>query len=305
VDMLRSRSVLDRVIEDYDLKTVYGTKELDVAESALTAMTTVESQRDGLIRITVQDSSPQRAAALANDYLHQLDLLNSHLVLTSVGEERAYLERELFKEKDALADAEVALKQVQETTSGVTPDAAASAQLGAVESARAQLRATQIRLDSLLTGETEDNPEVVRLRSEIAGLSAQLEELQRGSNSSANGMPTLQVPAQTLIYTRRLRDVKFHEELYGLLEKQFEEAKQQEAKTPSIVQILDRAVPSTHKAWPPRTYYCIMAAIFGTIAGVFLVAFWALVRAYVRNPANADKLHQIRTLYRRRSQEPL
>ena len=302
-DMVKSRTIADRLIDDYDLKSVYAARDLDTAESHLASMTTVEAQRDGLIRVTVQDTSRQRAAALANDYLHQLDLLNSRLVLTSVGEERAYLERELFKEKDSLADAEVALKEVQENTSGVPPEAAASAQLGALESTRAQLRADQIHLAALLTGDTDANPEVVRLRSEIAGLFSQLEELQRGVSSSSNGTPTSQVPEQALTYTRRFRDVKFHEELYDLLEKQFEEAKQQEAKTPSIVQVLDPAVPSLHRAWPRRTYSCIMAAIFGTVTGIFLVSLWALILAYMRNPANAEKLQQLKTLYRRQSQE--
>jgi tyrosine-protein kinase Etk/Wzc len=305
-DMLRSRSIADRLIEDYDLKKAYHCEKaesLDVCENQLAAMTKVETLREGVVRVTVQDTSPERAAGLANDYLHQLDILNSHLVLTSVGEERKYLEGEMIKEKDALADAEVALKQVQESTSGVAPEAAASAQLSALESTRVQLRADQIRLASLLVAETEENPEVIRLRSQIAGLNSQLEQLQRGEASSTNGTPTSQVPEQTLIYTRRLRDVKFHETLFGLLEKQFEEAKEQEAKTPTIVQVLDPAVPSRRKAWPPRTYYCIMAGIFGIIAGVLLVALRAIVLSYLRNPANVEKLKQLKTFYHARPKQ--
>jgi len=303
IDMLKSRTVADRIIDDYDLKKVYKNEDLQQDEVALAALTKIESEREGLIRVTVQDTSRDRAAALANDYFHQLDLLNSHLVLSSVGEERAYLERELVKEKDALADAEVALKQTQEITSGVTPEAEASAQLSALEQTRVQLRADQVRLGALLTGETEENPEVIRLRSEINGLTGQLGALQSGSTSVSNGTPTSQVPEQTLLYTRRLRDVKFHEELYELLEKQFEEAKQQEAKTPSIVQVLDPAIPSLHKAWPPRTYYCILAAIFGTVGGVVLVSLWALIGAYMRHPENAEKLRQLKALYRKQANE--
>jgi len=299
VDMVKSRTVADRIIDDYDLKTVYNNKNIEQDELTLASRTKIESEREGLIRVTVEDTSRDRAAALANDYFHQLDLLNSHLVLSSVGEERAYLERELLKEKDALADAEVALKQTQETTSGVPPEAVASAQLTALELTRVQLRGDQVKLDALLTGETEENPEVIRLRGEINGLTRQLSELQNGSASASNGTPTSQVPEQTLLYARRLRDVKFHEELYGLLEKEFEEAKQQEAKTPSIVQVLDPAVPSLHKAWPPRTYYCILAAIFGTVVGVVLVALWALIGAYMRHPENAEKLRQLKALYRK------
>ena len=303
IDMLKSRTVADRIIDDYDLKRVYNNVDIQQDEIALASLTKVESEREGLIRVTVQDTTRERAAALANDYFHQLDLLNSHLVLSSVGEERAYLERELVKEKDALADAEVALKQTQETTSGVSPESEASAQLSALEQTRVQLRVDQVKLDALLTGETEENPEVIRLRSEISGLTRQLGDLQSGSASISNGTPTSQVPEQVLLYTRRFRDVKFHEELYGLLEKEFEEAKQQEAKTPSIVQVLDPAIPSLHRAWPPRTYYCILAAIFGTVTGVVLVALWALIGAYARHPENAEKLRQLKALYRRQSSE--
>jgi len=295
-DMLKSRTVADRIIDDYDLKSVYNNADLQQDEITLASLTKVESEREGLIRVTVQDTTRERAAALANDYFHQLDLLNSHLVLSSVGEERAYLERELVKEKDAL-------KQTQETTSGVSPESEASAQLSALEQTRVQLRADQVKLDALLTGETEGNPEVIRLRSEISGLTRQLGDLQSGSASISNGTPTSQVPEQTLLYTRRLRDVKFHEELYELLEKEFEEAKQQEAKTPSIVQVLDPAIPSIHKAWPPRTYYCVLAGIFGTVAGVVLVSLWALIGAYMRHPENAEKLRQLKALYRKHANE--
>ena len=297
-DMVKSRAVADRLIDDNNLKSVYKVSELENAESILGAMTKVETQREGVLRVTVQDRDPQRAATLANDYLHQLDLLNSRLVLTSIGQERAYLERELIKEKDALADAEVALKQVQESTSGVSPDAAANAGLSALENTRAQLRADQIHLDALLTGETEQNPEVVRLRSQIAGLNAQLDELQRGAASITNGVPTSQVPEKVLIYTRRLRDVKFHETLFDLLEKEFEEAKQQEAKTPTIVQVLDPAVPAIHKAWPPRTYYCIMAGIIGILMGIVVVALRAFILAYISNPRNAEKLDQLKFFWK-------
>jgi tyrosine-protein kinase Etk/Wzc len=289
-DILQSRTIADQLVKDFNLKAVYGVTQDESAENILGSLTKVVTQREGVIRVTVQDTSAQRAADLANDYLHQLDLLNGQLVLTSIGQQRAYLEREMIKEKDALADAEVALKEVEESGSGLTPDAVAKSGLNALDNTRAQLRAENIHLDSLLTSETDANPEVVRTRSEIAGLNAQLNSLQSGSVSSENGVPTRQVPQEELVYTRRAREVLFHETLFDLLAKQFEEAKQQEARTPSVVQVLDPAVPSFHKAWPPRTYYCALSTIAGLMVGIFLVALRAFASAYVENPRNAEKL---------------
>jgi uncharacterized protein involved in exopolysaccharide biosynthesis len=296
-DIIQSRTVADQLIEDYKLKAVYGVSKDETAEAILGGLTKVQTQREGVIRVTVQDTDPQRAADLANDYLRQLDVLNSRLVLTSIHAQREYLEREMVNEKNALADAEVALKESEESTNGLTPESEANAGFNALVSTRAQLHVDEIRLAAMRTGETDSNPEVVRLKAEIAGLNQQLESLQRGADSTENGVATAKLPEKALAFIRRQRDVKFHEQIFELLEKQYESAKQQEAKTPSIVQVLDPAVPAFHKSWPPRTYYCILAAVCGTLGGVFLVLAWAFVMAYAKHPRNAEKLRQLKAIY--------
>jgi uncharacterized protein involved in exopolysaccharide biosynthesis len=137
----------------------------------------------------------------------------------------------------------------------------------------------------------------VRVRGEIAGLTAELNELEHGAQSVETGTPVKQMPQQTLEYTRRLRDVKFHEALFELLEKQFEVAKQEEAKSPSIVEVLDPAIPSEFKAWPPRTVYCLIAALAGVFAGVMLVTLNAFVRAFVEAPQNAERIAGLKRQY--------
>lgn len=298
-DILKSRVVADRLIDEFHLQQVYGVRDREAAEKVLEARTKVVTQREGLIRVTIEDTSPQRAAQLGNAYLRQLDSLNQQLVLTTVGQERAYLERELVKEKDALADAEVALKQVQEKNTGVTPEVQAMAGESALVTTRAQLRAVQIQLSALLASETEQNPEVVRLRSEISTLSAQVQNLEKGAPGASNGTPLARVPEAELEFVRRKRDVAFHETLFELLEKEYELAKQQEAKNPSIVQVLDPAIPSEHKAWPPRTIYCLLAFFFGLIVGVVVVSVRAMASAYVRHPRHAEQMAQLRSILRR------
>ena len=137
------------------------------------------------------------------------------------------------------------------------------------------------------------------MRSEIASLSSQVNELQRGAPSASNGAPIASLPAQEMKFAALQREVEFHQDLFSLLEKQDEAEKQQAAKSPSIVQMLDYAVPSRHKAWPPRTYYCLLAGVAGLVFGVFLVGFKAVVLAYVRNPENASKLRQLKTFWRK------
>jgi tyrosine-protein kinase Etk/Wzc len=293
-DILRSRTVADRLIQDYGLVEAYHCQDMPTAELQLAALTKVVSLPEGVLRVTVEDTDPRRAAGLANDYLHQLDLLNSQLVLTSIGQERAYLEREMVAEKDRLADAEVALKEVEESTSGVAPDVEAKGSLTALDTTRALLRATQVKLGALLQSETDNNPEVIRTRAEIATLASQLNALQSGSISAMTGTPTSRVPEEALVYARRLREVKFHELLFDSLEKQFEAAKQQEAKTPSVVEVLDPGIPALRKSWPPRTTYTLLAGIVGLVVGVLLTILWAIVLNFLSAAPNAGKIQQIK-----------
>ncbi len=68
----------------------------------------------------------------------------------------------------------------------------------------------------------------------------------------ATGIPTSKTPERALEYIRRERDVKFHEAVFALLAKQYELAKQEEAKTVSMIEVLDSATVPEHKSWPPR-----------------------------------------------------
>jgi uncharacterized protein involved in exopolysaccharide biosynthesis len=205
----------------------------------------------------------------------------------------------MTNEKNALENAEVALKETEENSNGLAPESEANAGFNALVSTRAQLRADEVKLAAMRTGETESNPEIIRLKAEIAGLTQQLDATERGAASLENGVPTGKVPEKVLTYTRQLREVKFHEQIFEILQKQYESAEQQAAKTPSIVQVLDPAVPAFHKSWPPRTYYCVIAGVCGTLAGVFLVLLWAFLQAYVKNPRNAEKLRELKQIYKK------
>ncbi len=98
-DILRSRTIADKLIEKHQLKAAYGTSDLATAERMLAVKTTLLAAKEGLVRVTVADTDPKRAADLANDYLDELDHLNQNLAITSAGQQRLYFERQLIKEK--------------------------------------------------------------------------------------------------------------------------------------------------------------------------------------------------------------
>lgn len=292
-DILRSRTVAYRLIEQYDLVKLYKAKDEEAAKKILASRTELVSEKEGMISVTVEDTDPKRAADIANSYLSELDRMNQELAITSAGQQRAYFEREMVKEKNALEDAEVDLKRTQEQAGVLVPQSQALAHLSAIETTRAQIRLRQIELGSLMQGATDQNPRVVQLRAEIDSLEAQLNAMQKGGGGPVEGTPSSKVPEISLEYLRKAREVKFHEALFELLARQYEIAKQEEGKTISMIQVLDKAIPSKHKSWPPRTLFCILGLAGGALIGAGYTFVEAFFERVMQNPDNRKKYGEI------------
>ena len=101
---------------------------------------------------------------------------------------------------------------------------------------------------------------------------------------------TTEIPRVGLEYVRAVRDVKYHETLFELLAKQYEVARIDEAKESPIIQVVDAAVPPEKRSWPPRA----LLTIAGAIACGLLASLWVLIDNRLRNPADAEKLRQLR-----------
>jgi len=106
IGVLRSESSQDRLIQQFDLRKVYG-KQLTVdARIKLDENTSIsEDRKSGIITISVTDHNPQRAAALASAYVDQLNLRVSELSTSSAHREREFLEERLKVAKRDLDDA--------------------------------------------------------------------------------------------------------------------------------------------------------------------------------------------------------
>ena len=115
--MLKSESVENGLIQRFDLLSVYGKKRLTDCRYALEGHTVLKPKlKEGLISISVSDSDPKRAAALANGYVEELQVLNQRLALTESSQRRLFFETQLQQEKENLITAEQTMKQTQEKT---------------------------------------------------------------------------------------------------------------------------------------------------------------------------------------------
>ncbi len=267
IGMLKSRTVADRLITQFDLKKVYDAKLQDTARKKLDASTNITSGKDGIITIDVEDMDRKRAALLANAYVSELLRLTKVLAVTEASQRRMFYERELETAKNNLAKAEVALKSAIDARGVISVDAESRAVLETVGALKAQVSAKEIQLSSMRAFMTPENVDYRRAEEELNGLRTELSRLENGRGSDVadsqkqSGLESVKV----------LREVKYQQMLYQLLAKQYEAARIDEAKDSSVVQVLDQAVEPERKSKPKRAVIVLLAS---TIAGIGAIA-WA------------------------------
>jgi uncharacterized protein involved in exopolysaccharide biosynthesis len=297
VSLLTSRTVEDALIQRFGLMAEYREKRLSDARRELENRTTaVAGAKDGLIRISVEDRDPRRAAELANGYVEEFRKLSASLAITEAARRRLFFEQQLQEAKDNLSVAEEAMRATQQSTGVLQIDSQARSLIESAAILRGQVVAKQVQIQSMRSFAAEDNPRLVLAKQELAALQAQLDRLA-GSKPDAGSDIILskgRVTGSGVEYMRRFRDLKYHETVFELLAKQFEIAKLDEAREGSIIQVVDTAVAPDKRSSPHR----VLIVVSVTILAFFLAAFCVVLRESMARafelPENRQRLDSIK-----------
>ncbi len=284
VSMLKSRTVEDAIIQRFELQKVYGKRYVSETRKKLEWYTTIEGGlKDGLIRISVEDRDPKRAADMANAFVEEYKKLSAHLAISEAAQRRLFFEQQLVKAKDDLANAEEDLKRTELRTGLIQLDSQARAMIETVAIVKAQIAAKEVQIQTLSTYSTPNNPNMILAQQELAALKAQLRRLGASEDENVDVLvPTKKIPEAGLEYVRKLREVKYREVLFELLSRQFEIAKLDEAKEGATVQTVDPAVIPDKKSWPRRSIFILV----GLAIGLFGAVIWVLLHDSVKQSMN-------------------
>ena len=292
------QTVEDAMVDRFRLIDLYHAKRRSEARKRLENNVEIENgAKDGLIRLSVTDRSPERATQMANGYVDEFKKLGAKLAVSEAGRRRSFFEQQLNGAKNDLANAEEQLKKMEQTTGVLQIDAQTRAMIASVAELRAQIAAKQVQIRALRSFAADDNPQLQVAQQELGGLQAQQEKLGASSEGLSNGflMPKGKMQEHQVEYVRRLRDVKYYEAIFELLARQYESAKVDEARQGAEVQVVDPATIPDHHSSPKRTLLVIGAAFLGIFIGVV----WALVAEGLdrisRIPAENIRLETLRS----------
>jgi len=276
VGILSSRTVEDRLIEQFELRRIYRGSKMEDARRSLAAHTVVaEDRKSGIISITVTDHDPRRSAAMAQAYVNELNLLVEQVSTSAARRERIFLEERLQSVKHDLDAAAQKFSEFASKNTAIDIPAQSKAMVEAAATLQGQMIAAESELRGLEAMYTEQNVRVRSLRARVGELRAQLGKLGGDSSpivppaakSDSSLYPAIrQLPLLGVTYADLFRQTKIQETVYELLTQQYELAKVEEAKEVPSVKVLDAAVVPTKKSFPPRLLFTAAGTTFALLA---------------------------------------
>jgi len=256
VALLKSRKVEDAMVERFGLLELYHRKYLSTARKRWEKRTEVDNGlKDGLIRISVTDSDPRRAAEMANGWVEEYQRFTATIALTEASQRRLFYERELNVAHADLAHAEEDLKQTELRTGVIDIEGQDRSMIATAAVLRGQLAAKQIEIRAMREFAAEQNPDLQRAEQQAAGMEGQLAAMDAATDRKSGDLiaPKGTVTQSGLDFARSLREVKYRETVQDLLMRQYEGARVDEARQGALIQVVDPAIvpdrPTHYQLW--------------------------------------------------------
>jgi uncharacterized protein involved in exopolysaccharide biosynthesis len=273
VALLKSRTVENAMVARFHLQDLYRKRYLSTTRKRWERWTAIDGGiKDGLIRLSVTDRDPHRAAELANGWVEEYRRFAATLAVTEASQRRLFFERQLTGAREALARAEEEMKQTEQRTGVMELDGQAHAMIASAAVLHAQVAAKQVEIQAMRQFAADQNPDLERAEQELSSMEGQLASMDLDNDRQGGDLvvPRGKVTESGLEYSKALREVKYREMVQDLLTRQYEAARVDEARQGSQVQIVDPAAvpdrPSPYRLW------IALGALLGALPLALLVA---------------------------------
>lgn len=281
VGILSSRSAQDKLIQQFGLKRLYWDRRMEDARKDLAKHTDISVDRKSqIISITVTDRSPQRAAAMTQAYIEELNRLVAELSTSSARRERIFLEGRLQGVSQDLEAAEKNFSQFASKNTAIDVKEQGKAMVEAAAILQGQLIAAESELQGLRQIYTDNNPRVRSVNARVEELKQQLDKLGGKGESmtevsdqpSDSLYPSIRkLPLLGVTYADLYRRTMIQETVLETLTKEYEMAKVQEAKEIPTVKVLDAANIPDKKSFPPRLLIVFLGTFLACCFGIVYV----------------------------------
>ena len=285
VGVLSSQTVEDRLIQRFDLKKVYGARRMEDARKRLENLTDIVVDRKSqIITIKVTDKSAERAAALAQAYIEELNHTVAEVSTSSARRERVFLEGRLHAVTQDLETAEKEFSQFASKNSAIDIKEQGKAMVEAAATLQGELIAARSELEGLRQFYGDSNVRVRAAQARVNELENQLNKVGGEDDGATAEKPAQgdalypsirQLPVLGVTYADLYRQTRVQEAIFETLTREYEMARVEEAKELPTVKVLDPPKVPEKKSFPPHLLLTVLGTLFAFSCG----AAWLFGRA--------------------------
>lgn len=307
--MLKSNTILESVVDSFDLVHLYGVETRAQAVSVLRRKLNIRVEPDGIVSIEADATKAQLSADLANSLVSFLDKLNQRLQQQKNNAYSGFLTTRLRDTDSALAEAQKELREFQKTNKAIALDLQSEALIANLAQQKASLTTAEIEFEMMNKTLYPGHPSLVQKQLEVSGIKAKLREIENGAVSHADStisaldIPLVEVPELSLKFAILKRNVKIQEAIYELLSQQAEMARIQEHKDTPTLMVLDRARVPELPVKPQKRMIVIAAFVISFVAATLI----SLVQENISTKQDTwgPQIRQLRDLLRELARKPL
>jgi tyrosine-protein kinase Etk/Wzc len=296
-----SRAVQDNVIARFKLAEHYKISDADLLRTDISKRTKVEVGKDGIITLAYTDKTASNAADIANGMIDAMYQIAQRLAKEEAERRSEFYISLVAEAQSRLAVALEELRVVEKETNLTRLKGQEEASVSTLMELQGLISTREVELKKMLVTATEQHPEIVRVKSEVASLRAELQRLfantkrpikedekanpkQKADRLKANsGIVTgLLFPFNSYADSRaKVEPLRTAVESYANVLSQLIRAQAlsriDETRDFAGISILDVAVPPTHKSGPRVGTNTFVGLLIGFLVATMLAVAWDIL----------------------------
>lgn len=307
--ILKSDTILIRVVDKFGLQDVYRTRTRWSAVSNLREHLVVKVESEGIVKITVDSKESTLCADIANAMIEYLDVFIRELEQQKGLAYSTFLQQRLIETDSASNAAATALRDFQDRYRAVSLESQSEALIKTLAEQKGRLTSSEIELEIMKQSLSPDHPLLLAKQLEIRETRRRLLDIEGGAQTrtdsviSALDIPLAVIPELSLKYAVLVRNLKIQEVSFELLSQQNEVYRLQAQRDTPTLSKLDRAHPPEGPFRPRKRI--IVATVFAL--SLMLTIAYAVFRAHAKDESNynSELVSRLRAVLLDLRQRPL
>lgn len=279
-EILKSRSISEAVIKQYNLLPYLKTKNIHLGAAILSNKISSNVSKEGILTFSVEFSTPlfgrfldikdsirYLVPQIANGFIKELNKINTEKMNIRAKSSREYVEFQLSDIKTKMDSSETALKTFQNKYKAISLPEQLTAAIENAAKLKSDIVTTEIELNTLKLNVSNESQAYQSLSKKLDILKSKYNQFETGESEKMDYLPAFNnVPDIVQKYAELTRDVKIYNEVYLFLQKQYFKEKIQENKDASNVQVLDEAIVPLSSSGPRVLFSTLAFAVFAFLS---------------------------------------